>query len=445
MKIIFVTAILLASLLNGYAVNPTAKYIQRTLSALEASTEENPSHVRVLVYGQSITAQNWTDIVQRDLKTRYPTVDFKFHKASIGGYTSPLLIRTADHDLYPWYPDLLFFHVYGPVDKYEEIIKRVRERTSAEIVLWTSHINARSGITTEAESLPDDERSKKIKAVAKKYNCMLIDLRSKWYDYLKENNLKVDDLLLDGTHLNNKGCEVYGNIIKEELVPVPGAACQSASSGTISKIPFDSASVHKAVDGRITLSFTGNRVVAVSDGEGAKGATARVLLDGEPMDGMKELWVHTRASVGPARIWMPAINHIGFENPLVEEDWVLTCLPDSSPDGKEIHFKLGGSKTGADGEGWNTKRFVSNSGRVILEPNDWHIGWILNYRKATLPEGFQVKWKSYPLFTNDYKPQPVGTRTLLVQGCANGEHTLTIIPQGGDLGIQEFVVYAPAK
>jgi hypothetical protein len=25
------------------------------------------------------------------------------------------VIRTADHELYPWYPDLLFFHVYGPM------------------------------------------------------------------------------------------------------------------------------------------------------------------------------------------------------------------------------------------------------------------------------------------------------------------------------------------
>ena len=49
--------------------------------------------------------------------------------------------RNAKPDApYPWYPDLLVFHVYGPVDKYEQIIRNVRERTTAEIVLWTSHL-----------------------------------------------------------------------------------------------------------------------------------------------------------------------------------------------------------------------------------------------------------------------------------------------------------------
>lgn len=54
-----------------------------------------------------------------------------------GGFTSPALIRTAEHNLYPWYPDLLVFHVYGPVAPYEEIIRRVRAGARAEIVLWT--------------------------------------------------------------------------------------------------------------------------------------------------------------------------------------------------------------------------------------------------------------------------------------------------------------------
>lgn len=293
------------------AANPSAAYIQRTMKSLEDSTAETPAHVRVMFYGQSITSQAWTQIVQENLTTKYPTVDFEFHNAAIGGYTSPALIRTADHDLYPWYPDLLFFHVYGPMNKYEEI--------------------------------------------------------------------------------------------------------------------------------------KGNRVVAISNGNGKPGVKATVFLDGKPMDDCKDLWAISRPSRGPAGIWMPAINHIGFDRPLLQEDWTLTCLPDSTPDGKKIHFRVHGTKTGDDGEGWNTEQFVSNSGRVIIEPSDWRIAWTLGYRKATLPEGFTVTWKSYPLFTDAYAPQPAKTRTLLVQGCANEEPTLTLSHQAGDLGIRGFVVYAPPK
>ena len=32
---------------------------------------------------------------------------------------------------------------------------------------------------------------------------------------------------------------------------------------------------------------------------------------------------------------MPAINNVGSESPLVEEDWTLTCLPDVYPRGYE--------------------------------------------------------------------------------------------------------------
>ena len=139
---------------------------------------------------------------------------------------------------------------------------------------------------------------------------------------------------------------------------------------------------------------------------------------------------------------MPAVNNIAFEAPLVEEDWTLTCLPDSTPNGEKIHFRVQGSVTGEDGQGWSTERFVSRSRRAIIEPADWHIAWC---KEATLPEGFQVTWRSYPLFAGRYEPKPAGTRTLLVQGCADQAHTLTLIPQGGPLGIGQFVVHEPAS
>jgi hypothetical protein len=425
------------------AENPTAIYIQRTLKALEESTAEHPAHVRVLFYGQSITAQAWTQTVQKELEKRFPTAKFEFRNAAIGGYTSDLLIRTADQDLYPWYPDLLFFHVYGPTDKYEEIVKRVRERTSAEIVLWTSHLSANEKADVLLKQY--DARSLKILEVAEKYHTLKIDLRKKWCDYLTANHLSSTNLLRDSVHLLPSGCDVYAKFIGEELVRVPGTSGDPASSGTITTLAADGPAVTRGADGSLTLRFSGNRVVAVSDGTGAAGAKAKVLFDGQPMDGAKELWAMTRPSVGPAGIWMPAVNNIGFEKTPLEEAWTLTCLPDSTPDGKKIHFKLSGSATGEDGEGWSTERFVSPSSRAIIEPSDWRVEWTLGYRKATLPEGFKVTWNAYPLFSRTYEPKPADARTLLMQGCENREHTLTLVPEGGALGIEAFVVHAPAK
>ncbi|MGE4488696.1 MAG: hypothetical protein AB7E95_04020 [Kiritimatiellales bacterium] len=273
---------------------------------------------------------------------------------------------------------------------------------------------------------------------------MKINLRKKWCDYLSARNMSSTNLLRDKIHLNAEGCDLYARFIGEELIRRPELGDNPSSAGTITTVALDAPDVTRNRSGQLTLTFNGNRVAAVSDGTGDENSNVRVLLDGQPMDEMTALWKNTRSSLGPAGIWMPAINHISFEKAPVKEEWTLTCLPDSTPDGKRIHFKVQGTVTGEDGEGWSTERFVSRSGRVAIEPSDWQIEWILQYKKAALPAGFQVKWNSYPLFTSTYHPTSPETRTVLVQGCTNGPHTLTLESDEGDPGIKAFIVNAPA-
>ncbi len=435
-------ALVLAASVDALALaaevaNPSVAFIQRTMTRIAQSTPQNPATVRFQFYGQSITAQAWTGLVGKDLAERFPSVKFTFHNPAIGGFTSPALIRTAEHDLYPWYPDILVFHVYGPVDKYEEIIRNVRARTTAEIVLWTSHLSAAETLDKNPD---DDARIVAIRAIAKKYDCLLIDVRKKWIAYIEEHHLEPRALLNDSVHLNPEGVKLMASFIGSELLHAPGLAT-TAQAGTVTDIPLDSPAVARNAAGDLTLAFTGNRVVAVS-GAGGEGS-ANVLLDGEPLDARPELWAVTRPSTGP-QIWMPAIKQISFEKALLAEDWTLTCLNDSTPDAKKIHFKVTGSLTGDDGEGFSTERFVSKSGRVVIEPADWHLVWSLGYKKLTLPEGFQVKWKTYPLFTAKYEPQPAGAETVLVQNCTSTTHKLTLKGSTGNLGITGFRVDAPA-
>ena len=416
--------------------NPSVACIQRTMARIVESTPERPAAVRFQFYGQSITAQPWTGLVGKDLAKQFPSVKFTFHNPAIGGFTSPALIRTAEHDLYPWYPDILVFHVYGPVDKFEEIIRNVRERTTAEIVLWTSHLSANETLDKNPDA---DARIVAIRAIAKKYDCLLIDVRKKWIAYLKEHNLQPKALLSDGVHLNNEGVKLMASFIAPELVRIPGLAT-TPQAGTVAGVPIDSPAVSRDAAGNLTLAFTGNRVVAISGGKGE--GTAEVLLDGQPMASRPELWAVTRPSTGP-QIWMPAIKQISFEKAPMAEDWTLTCLSDSTPDAKKVHFNVTGSVTGDDGEGFSTEKFVSKSGRVVIDPADWHLNWSLGYKKLKLPQGFQVKWKSYPLFTAKYEPQPAGMETVLVQNCANTAHKLTLKGAAGKTGIGGFRVYKP--
>jgi hypothetical protein len=408
------------------------------MGRIEESTPDKPAAVRFEFYGQSITAQPWTKLVEKDLARRFPSVKFAFHNPAIGGFTSPSLIRTAEHDLYPWYPDILVFHVYGPVDKYEEIIRLTRARTTAEIVLWTSHLGAAETLDKNPDA---DERIVTIREIARKYDCMLIDVRKKWIEYVAANNLQPQDLLRDSVHLNDKGIALMASFIAPELVRA-GKLSTTAKAGTVTEVPLNEPALTTDGQGNTVLAFTGNRVVAVSNGDDK--AAADLTLDGQPMTGLPELWAHTRPSTGPKN-WMPAIKQITFEKPLVQEDWTLTCLPDSTADGKKIHFKVSGSVSGEDGEGFSDIKFISKSGRVVIDPADWHLAWILGYAKISLPDGFEVKWKSYPLFRATYQAQPAGTETVLVQNCANGPHTLTLKGSAKDLGISAFRVYAPAK
>jgi hypothetical protein len=113
--------------------------IQRTMRLLATSTPQQRNTVRILFYGQSITEQGWAKLVEDDLRRRFPHANLIVENRALGGFASQMLVKTAETDLYPFQPDLLIFHVYGAHDSYEDIIRRTRERTTAEILMQNDH------------------------------------------------------------------------------------------------------------------------------------------------------------------------------------------------------------------------------------------------------------------------------------------------------------------
>ena len=447
----------------GSVENPTAIHIQRTMKALEESTAEKPATVRVLFYGQSIVAQGWTKVLMDMLKKKYPTVNFVWTNKAIGGFTSPALTRTAWSDLFPYYPDLLFFHVYGPIDKYEEIVKNTRAMTSAEIVLWSSHLS--KGQDPKKMLAERDQRSKDIKAVAERNKCMFVDLNRKWSEMLVANGWAATNLLADGIHMNGKtdAFKYYAGFIGEELCRIPGTSGEPDVSGTITEVPAKKGrDVKVGKGGSVKLRFTGNRVVAVSSGvnfnpaKGAQQPEAELFLDGKPVASYKEMWYCTRPSTLVS--WMPMLYRVTFDALPVKEDWTLTYLDGTDPWGKPVHYKVEGSVTGFDGEGWSTNAFTSTSGRAVIAKDAYHFTWQYDYfvkknvdkkpelmKKAAKP-GDKITWKTLPLFADPFVAQKKGERSVLVQNCPNGPHVLEIRPKkGGKLpGIEKFIIYSPA-
>ena len=439
--------------------NPTAANIQRTMAKLEASTAENPATVRILFYGQSITFQLWSARVIEDLKRRYPTVNFIVRNEAIGGYGTDMLFQTMETDIFPFYPDLLVFHDYGdPRDGYLRILNEVRRRTTAEIVLCSSHLRGDETATNIVALLASEQkpgkwdrdamaadRTVKIRSVSEDLGTMFVDLQGKWCRALIDNGWESKKLLRDGVHLNPLGIAYYSAFYADELVRRPELK-PGEMSGSICEEPFAT-----------RLEFTGNRVAAVSDGTGDPDATAEVWLDGKKVGDAATLrmWGMTRPSA--VINWFPGLVGASFERLPVDEFWTLTILPDDPKDEeqtlsvfyrrkkppviKPIRYRIEGTVTGFDGEGSSARDFVSKSGRVKI-PADAFLDFY-EWPKLRPPAGTRILWRTYPLFAETYRARPRGVETVLVQGCANERHVLELRNARGRLGIARFVVNEP--
>jgi len=426
--------------------------IQRTMTLLAASTPRRRNTVRILFYGQSITEQDWSRQVADDLRRRFPNADLQIENRAIGGFADQLLRRPAEHDLYPFYPDLLIFHVYGGNQEYEEIIKNVRTRTAAEVLMQLDHATFWPLETPEATAHATAEdagtrwdrlmNTQFLPDIARRYGCGLADVRGGWLDYLRANSLQPAALLQDGVHLNAWGNFVMARQIERYLVYRPG----------LPKSEWQGLSHSYAVGkdlrpktGQLTLTFMGNRVDALpSLVRAGLPRSARVLIDGHPPS-QDDLYSFTRPQPDP---WSTlALVRVDHDKPLVAENWTLT-VTSVTPDGKGWNYDVSGSQTGADGSGSTDAVFVSRSGRVRIDPKDFFRPPD-SFHPAPVTAGYSIRWRAVPLFRDVYAPPAAldpsrDQAQTLAQGLPNGRHTLTLTADGpGAPPVRAVRSYAP--
>ena len=441
---------------NPYPAPPTwqpdpeqREHLRRSLTLLSSSTPDDRKTVRVLFYGQSITQQGWWKEVERYLRSTYSNANLVIENRAIGGHSSQLLVKTAEADLYPFQPDLLIFHVYGSHIEYENIIRRVRERTCADILVQTDHITADSSLAEETD--PAKLTPKQwdpwinhvfLPATAAKHNACRADIHELWKTYLVAHHLKAADLLRDGVHLNPHGEWLMAELLKAYLAPLPPKPGYD---------PFNEARVRtvpiRASAGQQTLrlEFTGSRADLVFKSNAKESISVRV--DGRKPSAIPGLYGSTRVSAFPGSDW-PLLLKVGSISALLAEDWTLK-IEQASVDGKVCHFTLRGSVTGEDGEGYSTNRFVSHSGRVVLEPDDWNIAYSISVFKRPLPEDYTATWRTVLRGFDTAEPQPtspgVGNCVSIVQGLATGNHVLEV--HGARLAeeVQAVRFYSPPE
>ncbi len=395
------------------------KGIQRTMSLLATSTPQKHNRVKILVYGQSISEQKWWELLKADLCKRFPNADLDIQNKAIGGFASQMLINPLQHDVYTFYPDLVIFHVYGADGEYRKIIEGIRSHTAAEVLIQKDHVGAKwpdpnaDEKTNKGMWWDQYMNGKVLPAAAEKYSCGIIDIRTAWVKYLKDNNLQPKALLRDDVHLNDDGCALMAGLISQYLVYRPELP-QDASLCRDIPVP---AEMWKG--GELTVPLEGNRVDLVcAAGTGA----GDILIDGKKPSEYPGCYMYSRSSPGP---WSPMfLARVDHQSDLVVEDWTLTVTK-VSDDGKSFEYDVNGSKTGADGQGVSNARFRSTSGRVVIEPSWFFKG------KGELTAGYKMTWRVLSMFSDTYAaPTKIDASResvlTVAQGLPKGPHTLTI-------------------
>jgi hypothetical protein len=424
--------------------------IQRTMTLLATSTPEHHNKVNILFYGQSITKQKWWIDVADDLKKRFPNADLIIENLALGGFDAARLIRPAEHDLYPFYPDLTIFHVYGGDPEYEAIIANIRSRTTSEIAFHSDHI---TWLPTGTEADTFDELKTYewhnyhsfhwLARMAKKYGCELMEIRRPWRQYLKDYHLQPKALLSDHIHLNDHGNFLLASLIKPHLRYDPKFPTDLWKNLVRN---YQIGTDMQWQNGKLVLDFEGNRIDAIAANSNST-ASAKILIDGKKPSEYPELYTITRPSNAIGVDW-PAIIQVSSEKPMLVEDWTAK-ITEINQDSSQFKFEVFGSKTGHDGSGTSDSKFVSNSGRVVIEARNWWLKTSQELSGKSTPKGFEIKWQVKPMFVDNYIAPKVDhpaleSSTILAQNLTNSKHKLEIIAdQNGTVPIQALRVYKP--
>jgi hypothetical protein len=410
--------------------------VQRTMTLLATSTPQHRNAVRILFYGQSITEQEWWKKVAADLRKRFPDANLILENRAIGGFACQLLVKPAEHDLYPFYPDLMILHVYGSHTDYQNLIRSTRSRTAAEVLMLTDHL------TRWPPEVIDEKKDKAswwddfmnhrfLPETARKYGCGLADNRGDWTLYLKTNHLGPQALLKDGVHLNDHGNFLMAELVKRYLVYRPDLG-DASWRDLACTVPIDQGGGSAWKDGTLELAFDGNRIDLIADPEAAASAGSiriEVRIDGKAPSEFPGAYAVTRPSPPP---WSPLfLMRVDHDSPLLVEPWTLN-VTSASADSRTWTFSVAGGKTGADGEGRSDQPFRSRSGRVVISPESWFRG----HGKEPIPKGYTIRWEVAPIFADvfqapDRDPESgIERATTVVQGIPSGPHVLSLHASG---------------
>ena len=435
--------------------------IGRSLSIIRSATAEKPQVLKILFYGQSISSPAWTDPAIAALRVKYPNVAFVYRNLALGGWSAVLLEQAVARDVEEVYPDLIVFHVYGDHRAYERIIRTLRSKTAADIIIQTDHVvnplepvcdtgfhlqwSPPEGCTGhfwfKQKSWEEFMSSVWKPAMAAKYDLALEPRRQRWNAYLQENNLQIADLLADPPHPNAEGWALMANLFTswiEELVDHP----QNNGRNTSDQVRSFTAPVPGE---KTRYEFYGNRAELIA--AGPLDGKVNLTIDGKPPRELDGCWQTSRVTGLPNVPEWPALKKVDVRQSYREEDvWTLRVRNfDTSQE--SFDFDVESARTGAEGSGSGKDVFKSRSGNVTLQPDAWNFSYAKLISGKGLADEQSFQWERR-FVCGDEPPTALANgsvqqRHVLGTGLANAHHVIELTVPSDTPAILELRAYRP--
>jgi len=388
------------------------------------------------------------------IRKRFPNAPKIVYKKMVGNSAPWQYSRGwARHLVIPDQPDLVLIYTIGKPKDLDRLIAEIRRASTADIVVPSIHWRVRDKKLWGKSERAVDQDVAQVRAICKKYGVEFVENRKEWAEYLKANNLQIEDLLKDAVHQSRYGAKVINMNIARH-VNAPGSFAYDAESrerrlqSETDSVGADrkqwrvtGGRIRSAKKGaRLEVKFTGNRIDLIGV-KSPKGGSAKVLIDGKPADEAPVFFVgyvtpnknnHSAKRTDRPRDQSP--HGVTLGKNIVPQKWTITMTSDDG------NYKLVGNVAGPDGEGNASKPFTSNSGQIIIEPDLWR-----RAEKNRTGDTFTVEVYRCALGEVSFKGQEGERfRAKLVQNMANGPHTLEIVANGdGDVAIDAFDVFEP--
>jgi hypothetical protein len=387
------------------------------------------------------------------IRQRFPNAPKIVYKKIVGNSTSyHFTLGWARHLVVPDQPDVVLIYNFGKTEDLEKVIAELRRHTTADILVPTLHWcrpHAKVWPNPEARNSHQDPTA--MRAMCAKYGVEFVESRREITQYLLDNKLPFDSLLVDAVHQSPYCAKMINLNIARHVHRPKQFACDPRSRER--RLEAEASEAVKA-EGKwsraegalttgqqgstITVRFAGNRIDLIGR-RSPDGGSAEVWIDGRPAGQAPVFYAtyvqpnrkNAPAPPNPPRDRAPHLVELGTN--IVPQRWTITMTSDTGD------YRLVGAVTGHDGDGSAFKPFISASGQIRIDPAYWR-----GAKTNRTGDTFTFEVVRCAVGRVDFKGKGEKFRLRLVQNLSNGPHTLKLVAQGGGpVAVDAFDVFEP--